>query len=163
MKYIQTLIVACVFSASSAFAVDPQPADITCDQLGDSFELTEEAKARFADLKGTCEGVYEIDGHLFTKSKAVIRSKSSRRVRLYLPATDHTFEVTPDPSGRVWVGGRKMRVRDLGRGDEISIYLSVDAFANERVEEIAFATEDSSSETIVVHPVEEVQALPTTG
>ena len=56
-----------------------------------------------------------------------------------------------------------MRVSTLGRGDKIGIYLSVDKFANERVTEIAFATEDEHVEEIVVAPVEEVAALPTTG
>jgi hypothetical protein len=57
-----------------------------------------------------------------------------------------------------------MRVRDMGRGDEIGIYLSVDKFAEERVDEIAFATADSAEEEIVVVTIEEiVVALPTTG
>jgi hypothetical protein len=56
-----------------------------------------------------------------------------------------------------------MRVRSLNRGDEIGIYLSVDKFAQERVTEVAFATEDEHIEAIVVAPVEEVAALPTTG
>jgi len=76
---------------------------------------------------------------------------------------DHTFEVTADSSQRIHVGGRKLRVRDMSRGDEIGIYISVDKFAQEKVDEIAFATEDSSSEEIIVAPIEEVEALPTTG
>jgi hypothetical protein len=164
MKMIRTLAVACVFCASSAYAVDPQLSDITCEQLRDQYELTAEAEARFAELKGSCEGVYDVNGALYVKTRATIRSKSRDTVRLYLPATDHTFEVTPDPDGRVWVAGRKMHIRDLNRGDRIGIYLSVDRIATEKVtEEVAFATEDDHVEEIVVSPVETVEALPTTG
>ena len=159
---IRTAIVATVFGASSAFAVDPQPADITCEQLGEKYELTAEGEERFADLRGACDGVYEVDGNRYVRVEAVIRSMRGGKVRLSLPATDHTFEVTPDPSGRVWVGGRKMRVRDMGRGDELGIYISVDKFAQEKVDEIAFATTEESAAAIVVAPVEEVAALPTT-
>ena len=63
----------------------------------------------------------------------------------------------------MYVGNRKLRLRDLSRGDEIGIYLSVDKFAEEKVDEIAFATADESTEEIVVAPVEEIAALPTTG
>ena len=163
MKLIKTIVVACAFSAVSAYAVDPVKSETTCAQLGETYEATAEAKERFADLAGSCEGVYEIDGALYVRTQATIRNRRGNTVRLYLPATDHTFEVTADDNGRVWIGGRKMRVRSLNRGDEIGIYLSVDKFANERVTEVAFATEDEHVEAIVVAPVEEVEALPTTG
>jgi hypothetical protein len=163
MKLIKTLVVACAFSAVSAYAVDPVRSETTCDQLGDKYEATAEAKERFSDLAGACEGVYDIDGKLYVRSQAVIRQVRGSKVRLYLPATDHTFEVKAQSDGRVWVGGRKMRVRDMSRGDEIGIYLSVDKFAEEKVDEIAFVAPEESAEEIVVVEVEEVAALPTTG
>jgi len=163
MKLVKTIVVACAFSAVSAYAVEPVRSETTCEQLGETYEVTAEAQERFADLKGACEGVYDINGSLYVRSEATIRSIVGKRVQLYLPATDHTFAVTADPSGRVWVGSRKMRLRDMSRGDRIGIYLSVDKFANEIVDEIAFATEDDSAEEIVIAPVEEVEALPTTG
>ncbi len=163
MKLIKTIVIASAFSAASAFAVDPVKSEITCAQLGETYEATAEAKARFADLAGSCEGVYEINGAQYVRVQATVRSRRGNTVRLYLPATDHTFEVTADEDGRVWIGGRKMRVRSLGRGDEIGIYLSVDKFAQERVTEVAFATDDDHEEAIVIAPVKEVAALPTTG
>ena len=163
MKLIQTLVVASAFFAASAYAVEPVRSEITCAELGDNYEVTAEAKERFADLAGACEGVYDVDGKLYVRSQAVIRQKWGNKVRLYLPATDHTFEVQAQPDGRVWVGGRKMRIRDMSRGDEIGIYLSVDKFAEEKVDEIAFATPEEHAEEIVVVVIEEVEALPTTG
>jgi hypothetical protein len=163
MKLLKTIVVACAFSAVSAYAVDPVKSDITCAELGDKYEATAEAKERFADLAGSCEGVYEVDGALYVRTQATVRNRRGNTVRLYVPATDHTFEVTAKEDGRVWIGGRKMRVRSLNRGDEIGIYLSVDKFAQERVTEVAFATEDDHAEAIIVAPVEEIEALPTTG
>ena len=163
MKLIKTIVVACAFSAVSAYAVDPARSEITCDQLGDRYEATAAAKERFADLAGSCEGVYDINGSLYVRSQAIVRRVMNNTVRLYLPATDHTFEVTADSDGRVWVGGRKLRVRELNRGDEIGIYLSVDKFAEEKVDEIAFATEEEHVDEIVVVEIMEVEALPTTG
>jgi hypothetical protein len=163
MKLIQTLVVASAFCAVSAYAVDPVKSEITCAELGDKYEATAEATERFADLAGACDGVYEINGSLYVRSGAVIRQKRGGKVRLYLPATNHTFEVPVQSDGRVWVGNRKMRVRDLNRGDEIGIYLSVDKFAEEKVDEIAFATPEEHVEEIVVVEIVEVEALPTTG
>ena len=163
MKLIKTLVVACAFSAVSAYAVDPVKLDTTCAEVGEKYAATAEAKERFADLVGTCEGIYEINGVEYARAQAVVRQVRGNRVRLYMPATDHTFEVAADASGRVWIGNRKVRPRDLNRGDEIGIYLAISAFAEERVTEVALVTEDDHSEEVVTVEVEEVAALPTTG
>ena len=163
MKLIKTLVVACAFSAVSAYAVDPVKTDMTCEQMSEQYAVTAEAKERFADLVGTCEGIYEINGALYARAEAVIRNIRGRVVRLYLPATDHTFQVTAEEDGRVWVGDRKMRIREMGRGDRIGIYLSVDKFTNEIVDEIVLPTADEVEAEVVTVTVEEVEALPTTG
>ena len=163
MKLVTALVVACMFFTASAYAVDPVRSEMTCEQLAETYAPTAAAKERFSELEGSCEGVYDVDGHLYVRSQAVIRARTGNRVKLYLPATDHTFEVNAESDGRVWVGSRKMRVRDMNRGDQIGIYLSVEKFAEERLDEIAFVTEDDHAEDIVLAPVEEVVALPTTG
>ena len=164
MKLINTIVVACAFGAVSAYAADPLLSETTCAQLGEKYEVTAEAQERLADLKGACEGVYDVNGSLYVRVAAVIRRVVGSRVQLYLPATDHTFMVTAQPDGRVWVGSTKMRVRDMSSGDEIGIYLSVDKFADEILDEIAFVTPEDHPEPIVIVPVEEeVEALPTTG
>lgn len=141
---------------------------MTCEQMGEKYAITAEAEERFADLVGTCEGVYEINGATYVRAEAIIRNIRGRVVRLYLPATDHTFQVTAEADGRVWVGSQKMRIREMGRGDRIGIYLSVDAFAEERVDEIVVAsadevTPDAVEVEVVTLEIEEVEALPTTG
>ena len=166
MKLIKTLVVACAFSAVSAYAVDPVKSETTCAEIGEKYAVTAAAKERFADLEGTCEGIYEIDGHEYARASAVVRQVRGSKVRLYMPATDHTFEVTAGPDGRVWIGGRKIHPRNLRRGDEIGIYLSVAKFTEEKVTEIAMVTDDAvEAEVVTVEIVEivEVEALPTTG
>jgi hypothetical protein len=163
MKLIKTLVVACAFSAVSAYAVDPVRTDMTCEQMSEKYAVTAAAKDRFADLVGTCEGIYEINGATYVRAEAIIRNIRGRVVRLYLPATDHTFQVTAEADGRVWVGDQKMRIREMGRGDRIGIYLSVDKFAEERVDEIALVTADEVEVEIVTVEIVEVEALPTTG
>ena len=168
MKLIKTLIVASAFCAVSAYAVDPVKTDMTCEQMSEQYAVTDAAKERFADLVGTCEGIYEINGSLYARAEAVIRNIRGRVVRLYLPATDHTFQVTAEADGRVWVGDQKMRIREMGRGDRIGIYLSIDKFAEEEVDEIVMAsadevTPDAVEVEVVTVEIEEVEALPTTG
>jgi len=160
-KLFKILIAASVLSAGYAHAVDPQRIG-DCADFADEYQATAEAQERFSDLRGSCEGIYEINGARYARAQAVVRSNRGGTVRLYLPATDKTIEATPDSTGRVYVGNRKYRIRDLNRGDEIGIYLSMDRFFEERVTEIALATPDESAETHVVAPVQEVAALPTT-
>jgi hypothetical protein len=73
------------------------------------FVPTEEARQRFPDLAGACDGVVERDGELFGLFHAEVRRVRGGRVTLHLPATDHTFTVKPDPSLRVLIDGRNRR------------------------------------------------------
>ena len=151
---LPTLCVAALMSAG-AWAQDGTPTALTCQD----FRPTAEALERFPDLLGACEAVVEMNGGLYGQFRAVVRRASSRSVTLYLPATDHTFKVDPKSDARVLIGKRKVRPRDLQRGQEIRIYLSASQFARPNVEEVAMVTE---SEVIIPHRVETVAALPTT-
>jgi len=120
------------------------------------FIPTQEARERFPDLAGACEGVVERDGELFGLFRAEVRRVRGNNITLHLPATDHTFAVRPDPATRVMVDGRKVRPRDLATRQEIRIYLSASEFAKPDVEEIAFVTE---SEFLVDVPVDELSSV----
>ena len=120
------------------------------------FIPTQEARERFPDLAGACEGVVERDGELFGLFRAEVRRVRGNNITLHLPATDHTFTVRPDPATRVMVDGRKVRPRDLATRQEIRIYLSASEFAKPDVEEIAFVTE---SEFLVDVPVDELSSV----
>jgi len=120
------------------------------------FIPTQEARERFPDLAGACEGVVERDGELYGLFRAEVRRVRGNRVTLHLPATDHTFTVTPDAATRVLIDGRKVRPRDLLPRQEIRIYLSAREFSKPDVQEIAFVTE---SEFMVDVPVDDVSTV----
>ncbi len=120
------------------------------------FIPTQEARERFPDLAGACEGVVERDGELYGLFRAEIRRVRGNHITLHLPATDHTFTVKPDPSTRVLVDGKTVRPRDLATRQEIRIYLSASEFSKPDVQEIAFVTE---SDFLVDVPVDDVSTL----
>src|SRR4029450_6767579 len=65
------------------------------------FKPTPEAAARFAELKGACESIVDINGRTFAKVTAIVRRATPNSVTLNIPATDNTFTLKPDPSRRV--------------------------------------------------------------
>lgn len=146
------IVVAAICLTSSAVA--QQMTELSCND----FRPTTEAIERFPDLVGACEGIVDRDGDLYAKFTAVVRRVSGNSVTLFLPATKHTFNVRPEPSQEVLVEGRKTRVRDLVRGQEVHIYLAANAFSKPEIEEVAFITEQ---DFIVDVPVEQVAAFPT--
>ena len=96
------------------------------------------------------------------KVGAVVRRPGSKTVRLYVPATDRTVEITPQENLRVLIDGRKIPPSRLQRGQEINIYLSVEEFTRpkmEPVQQVALATETEEIVDVVAVPV---AALPTT-
>ena len=160
MKVIRTVMFTAVAVLSAnAFAVEYT---MSCDDVITklNLEATGEAKARFADLEGSCLGVVERDGNLYMHTKMVIRSVRGNNITIYLPATDRTFTVRPDTSSRVVIAGRKIRPRDLSRGQELNIYVSVDEFTQPIIDEVAFETEPDE---FVLAPAAMAAALPTTG
>lgn len=141
--------------AAASWSEESTPTALSCTD----FRPTEEALARFPNLTGACEAVVERDGQLYGQFRAVVRRASGRSVTLYLPATDHTFTVEPQPDARVLIGNRKVRPRDLQRGDEISIYLAAQAFSTPDIDEVTLVTE---AELMIEHPAAPAAALPTT-
>ena len=120
------------------------------------FRPTPEALERFPDLQGACESVVEREGELYGKFRAVVRRASSGEVTLYLPVTDHTFVVHPQPGARVLLEGRKVRPGDLRRGQEIQIYLAANAFARPDIEEVALVSE---TDAVIAHPAAAPQLM----
>jgi hypothetical protein len=160
MKVFTIMLALLAFAFTAPATAQTQETDLTCQDIEDKLGLepTEEALERFKELRGSCEGVVMRDGKLFVMTRAVVRRASGRSVRLYLPATDHTFSVDVDPTETFELrGGRNVRARDLNRGQELRIYVSVDRFTQPIITEMAL------SETSEEVPVTVVEALPTTG
>ncbi len=155
-KSITSLLFVLAFLSSPTWAQEMTETALSCQD----FNPTPEALQRFPDLVGACEAVVDRDGELYGRFSAVVRRASNSSVTLYLPVTDHTFKVDPRSDARVLIGSRKVRPRDLQRGQEIQIYLSARQFSQPDIQEVTLVTE---SEVIIDHPVEEVAVLPTTG
>lgn len=143
---------ACAFILVAAFlsatATGQEMTQLSCND----FIPTQEARDRFPDLAGACEGVVERDGELYGLFRAEVRRVRGNNITLHLPATDHTFTARPDPAAWVMAGDKKVRPRDLMPTQDIRIYLSASEFSKPDVEEIAFVTE---SDFIVDVPVDE--------
>lgn len=159
---LRTLVLAVSATmAMSANAQDPEYvmscAELAADQ---NLELTAEARERFANLKGSCMGIVDRDGELYAHTQMVVRRVINNKVTLYIPATDSTIDVHPDASSRVDIGGTSVRPRDLIRGQELNLYLSVDKFTQAVPDEIVLPTEDGELVPVAAAPV---AALPTTG
>lgn len=155
-KSITSLLFVLAFLSSPTWAQEMTETALSCQD----FNPTQEALQRFPDLVGACEAVVDRNGELYGRFSAIVRRAGNRTVTLYLPVTDHTFKVDPKSDARVLIGSRKVRPRDLQRGQEIQIYLSARQFSRPDIQEVALVTE---SEVVIDHPVEEVAVLPTTG
>jgi Cu/Ag efflux protein CusF len=136
----------------SGNAIGQEMTQLSCKD----FVPTQEARDRFPDLAGACEGVVERDGELYGLFRAEVRRVRGNNITLHLPATGHTFTIKPEPSARVLIDGRKVRPRDLMPRDEISIYLSASEFAKPDVQEIAFITE---SDFMIDVPADDVSTV----
>ncbi len=158
MKMSKYLAAALAFVAFGAHGA-AKPTGITCDDLRVWLEPTPEALERFAELRGSCEGVVERNGKLYMMTTAIVRRSGNVTTTLYLPSTDHTFDVTPRPESRVILSGLKVRPRDLQRGQEINIYLPVDEFTQPRFYQVVMVTVE---DVMVEHDMEPVSALPST-
>ena len=145
-----TFILAAVVLSSNAYG--QEMTQLSCKD----FVPTQEAKERFPDLAGACEGVVEREGELYGLFRAEVRRVRGTNITLHLPATDHTFTVRPDPATWVMAGDKKVRPRDLMPTQHIRIYLSASQFSRPDVEEIAFITE---SDFMIDVPVDDVSSV----
>lgn len=140
MKLITSIVIAFAPFAG-AQAAEQTLTELSCSD----FRPTEEAVERYQDLRGACEGIVDRDGELYAKFAATVRhvSAGGKSIHFYLPATNHTFTVQPEPESRVWVGDKMVGARDLHAGQEIRIYLAVNELARPDIDEIAFVTDDN--------------------
>jgi hypothetical protein len=167
MKFAKIIVAVSALLGAQAFAAGPEYV-MNCDDLVTklNLEATAEAKERFRDMKGSCLGVVDRNGNLYMHTKMVVRRVSGNKVTLYVPANDSTIVVTPDASMRVDIAGQKFRPRDLTRGQELDLYVSVDRFTQPipagepMINEVLMSTE---TEELAPAPAEEEAALPTTG
>ena len=160
-KLVSSVLAAGLLASMTAQA---EEATVTCESLAEDYRVTGAAEqlAQSPDLFGACEEVVMRDGSPYIKVGAVVRRAGRDTVRLYVPATDRTVEISPQEDLRVMIDGRKVRPSRLERGQEIRIYLSVAEFTRPRpepVQQVAMATETEEIRQVQATPV---AALPTT-
>ena len=115
MFYISVLpLLAFASSASAA----------TCDEVTFSDQLT----SQYPDIARSCRDVIERDGEQFVKTKVrLTRTPNGNYVTfkfLHADGTDGpTYSTTVDSGWRTTSKGREYRVRDLTRGQELSVYI----------------------------------------
>jgi hypothetical protein len=154
MKCIQ-LFIAALLLAHVPTSFTQQVSELACED----FKPSPAAMERFPDLLGACEAIVERNGELYGKFTAIVRRASFSSATLYLPATDHTFKVSPESSTRVLIGNEKVRVRDLQRGQEIHIYLAASEFGKPDIEEVVLLSDQN---ILVATATEPAPMLPKT-
>ena len=151
------LISAILLLLIAAPANGQEMTELSCSD----FRPTADALRRFPELQGACLGVVEMNGELYAEFEAVVRRATNQRVVLYIPAVDRTMEVEPKPDARVKIEGqaRKVRPRELKRGQSLTIHMSISELAEPVIDEIALISE---SNLILEHDAVPISALPST-
>lgn len=156
IPWLLVILVSFCVGTTAAQEVKPSTTEMACSD----FQWTPEAAMRFANYKGACESIVEINGHTYGKFSAIVERVSSNGVKLTLKKTDHTFTAHPGPDLRVLLGKDMVKPGDLQRGDEITIYLSTDQFAQPAVTEVEMTQE--GTQQLAPVPVEPAETLPKT-
>ncbi len=147
MKLARSMVLAVAVSgvlvSFGARAAEPVKKErvMECAQAAEKYQATAEAKQRFAQLQGSCEGIYKINDGLYAHVTGDVKKVKDGVVTMYLPATDKTIEVTPRPDARVNMQGKMLKPSQLRKGDKIDLYLSLDKFAEGKVQEVELTSE----------------------
>lgn len=103
---------------------------VTCDEV----ELSDDILAQFPTAQDACREVVERDGSQFVKMKVhLTRTPSANRATFRFVHNDGsmgpTYSTDLPATWRANIGGRDYRLRELARGQELSLYLPSDRWA----------------------------------
>lgn len=100
--------------------------DLTCDDITFGYEMT----SRFPRVGEACLDVVEVDGERFAKMTVEVVRTGNNRATFKFKLPDGSYGPTQstnlDPSWRANIEGRDYRVRELGPGQELNIYVPSD-------------------------------------
>lgn len=96
---------------------------------------------------------------LYKYTATVVRARGNSLTVRYPHGTTYTYEVNDD--FRVDIGGRKLRVRELNRGDELTAYVTAHD-ATDADHEIVYYEPTTSSVVSTYTPAPIAETLPTT-
>lgn len=127
-KTTAALTSALVLSAFStvALAQDEDGVGLTCADI----EFTSAVTSNAPDVARACRDVVELNGRKFAKTKIELTNVRGNRATWHFIMPDgrsgsrHTTEVPSD--WRATIQGREYRMRELSRGQELSVYLPPD-------------------------------------
>ena len=122
MKKVIVFIVALPLLAFSSLA-----SALTCDEVTLSSAITDQ----FPNAADACLDVVERNGEPYVKMKVELTrqgepNKLTFRFKTEDGAFGPTHSINPAPEWRANIAGRNYRARDLGRGQELSVYLPPD-------------------------------------
>ncbi len=114
-------------AALPLLAFSPLASALTCDEVSLSSEITD----KYPNAQDACLEVVERDGEPYVKMKVELtRQGSANNLTFRFKNQDGTFgpthSVNPAPEWRARIDGRAYLARELGRGQELSIYLPPD-------------------------------------
>ena len=124
VKQIATLLPALALFAFSLPA--SAQTDLTCADI----EFTPDLRSRYPDIQDACRDVVEVDGKRYAKvTIELVRTRNNRATFRFLETDGDrgpTQTIELDSSWRANINGRRYRLRELGAGQQLSIYLPAD-------------------------------------
>jgi hypothetical protein len=122
-------IIACII-VMPMLAFASLASALTCDEVTLSSAITD----RFANAQDACLGVVEMNGETYVKMKVELtRPGATNKLTFKFKNQDGTFgpthTINTPPEWRANIEGRNYRARELGRGQELDIYLPPDRWA----------------------------------
>lgn len=150
MSLRHTFATCAAVVALMAGASQVQAQALSCSDI----RFTDQVLSQFPDAPRFCLNVVEKDGSPFARFNAeFVRRRGADEAVLRFRGPDGRLNApvtVPVPEGQtVRVGGRDRRVRDLQRGDTVSVYMPADRF------ELAYAESDEDFVllTVVFFPI----------
>ncbi|MGI9343315.1 MAG: hypothetical protein ACR2QV_10710 [Gammaproteobacteria bacterium] len=157
------LLVAAGFSGQVSAGGHESAGALSCADIEFNSSITDV----LPNANEACLSVIERDGRPFAEFKAeVVRNRGATMHARFKRAdggwTD-TYELTPDKSRRVNIGGESIRLRDMQRGQQMNIFLPADRFEIVVADDDDVATEPVTFVVITLRRAPAAPAaLPTT-
>jgi hypothetical protein len=135
--------------AFMAFGANAQAqVDLTCDDI----DFTGELLAEYPYASEGCLDVIERNGERFAKMQVELVSTGNNRATFRFKHRDGSYGPTHsiqlDPGFRAEIDGRNYRIRELGPGQELTVYLPPDRW------EAHVAQVSDVDDSVVITPVE---------
>lgn len=118
--------------STTAEARDEDMTGLTCDDIVYQFRQTaQRTDVTAEDIDAACRDVVELDGKKYAKLKVELDRVSGNNATFHFVMPDgrsgSRHSITVAPEWRAEIDGREYRMRELSRGQELSVYVPADA------------------------------------